>query len=107
MKTLDNFIHKVLSNISKGVLIVTLPNGVSRTYGVDGLKADLKIHSYRAIKLIIQKGDIGFAESYFKDYWSTNNLLMLYEVLIVNLDEMQKQLAVSYTHLTLPTICSV
>jgi cyclopropane-fatty-acyl-phospholipid synthase len=93
MKILDNFIHKALSNISQGVLTVTLPNGTSRTYGVDGLKADLTIHSYRAIKLIIQKGDIGFAESYFKDYWSTNNLLMLYEVLIANLDEMQKQLA--------------
>ncbi len=93
MRILDNFIHKALSNISKGVLTVTLPNRTSRTYGVDGLKADLTIHSYRAIKLIIQKGDIGFAESYFKDYWSTNNLLMLYEVLIANLDEMQKQLA--------------
>jgi len=66
MKILDNFIHKALSNIYKGVLTVTLPNGTSRTYGVDGLKADLTIHSYKAIKLIIQKGDIGFAESYFK-----------------------------------------
>ncbi|MEK9649366.1 MAG: cyclopropane-fatty-acyl-phospholipid synthase family protein [Gammaproteobacteria bacterium] len=92
MKILDNFISKALSNISQGLLILTLPSGEIKTFGESGLSADLTIHSYKAIRLIIQKGDVGFAEAYFKNYWSTNNILILYEVLVANLDAMQKQL---------------
>ena len=93
MRILDTFIDSALSKFSIGRIKVVFPNKTSKTYGIDGMEADLSIHSYKAIQLIIQKGDIGFAEAYFKKYWSTTDILKLYEVLILNLDTMQSQLA--------------
>ncbi len=70
---------KLLNNVSKGRLRVMLPGGgvIEKSGKHEGTEATLVLHRWRALRRLILNGDIGFAEGYIEDDWSTPDLTAL------------------------------
>jgi cyclopropane-fatty-acyl-phospholipid synthase len=82
-------IFQHLSKIQGEKLHLTLPNQHQETFG--NLNDDsnqkifeLTINDWKVLKLIISRGDIGFAESYIEGLWTTNNLEGLIRLILIN-----------------------
>jgi cyclopropane-fatty-acyl-phospholipid synthase len=76
----------LLERIPRGGLRVTGPDGFERTFGqtLGGVDAQIHILDWRMCQETLRFGDIGFAESYFKQYWHTSNLTALLNFLLIN-----------------------
>ena len=70
------------------------------------LKVEAHIYSDEFYVLAGSGGDLGIAEAYSAGYWDADDMVKIIQIVIKNQD-IQKGLAVSYTHLTLPTSRSV
>ncbi len=70
---------KTFDYISHGTISIKMPDGKSYSFSgaSSGVDADITIYNLKAITLFIQKGDIGFAESYKDGLWDTNDLSKL------------------------------
>jgi len=78
-----------LKNITGGRLHITLPNQEQMEFGdLDnfGLEEaiELNIQSWKVFKYILNRGDIGFAESYIDGSWTTNNLEGVLRLALMN-----------------------
>ena len=80
-----------------------LSHGQQWSFGdVDSpLQAEVEILDDATWSLIAGNGSIGAGEAYIHGYWRSPDLALVTRLFVANLE------AVSYTHLTLPTICSV
>jgi len=78
-------LFKRLSRIEHGVLRVAVP-GAQRSFGGnEGKRAEIQIHRPgRLLTNVLTKGDIGFAEAYFKGDWDSPNLVELLGLLAAN-----------------------
>ena len=65
---------------------MTYPDKTTSVFGTSGSIVDLNIKSWKMLWLAITRGDIGLAEGYFEDHWSTSNLLDLMEFFSVNVE---------------------
>ena len=88
-KTLKSIIDNSFKKISFGSIKITYPDKHFYKYGDDNDYAELEIHSWKAIWLCITKGDIGLAESYFKNYLSTPDISKLMIFFSHNLNEIK------------------
>ena len=79
-------IEKGLSKIQVNKIQVTYPDKSTSVFGSSGSTVDLKINSWKMLWLAITRGDIGLAEGYFENHWSTSNLLDLMEFFSLNVD---------------------
>ncbi|WP_144576510.1 cyclopropane-fatty-acyl-phospholipid synthase family protein [Agrobacterium sp. DE0009] len=72
-------INRLLNNIERGRIRITLPGGTTleRSGETDGTEAVLVLHNWRAIRRLLVNGDIGFAEGYMENDWSTPDLTAL------------------------------
>ena len=86
-RNLLNFLEKIKYGT------ITINDDFSKTFGSGEPKVTIEIVSPRFYRRTVLGGDLGFAESYAKSEWFTDNLTDLITILI----------PVSYTHLTLPT----
>ena len=77
-KNLLNFLAK----IDKGT--VTINDDFSSTFGKGEPKVTIEVVSPRFYRRTILGGDLGFAESYAKGEWFTDNLTDLITILILN-----------------------
>ena len=77
-KNLLNFLAK----IDKGT--VTINDDFSSTFGKGEPKVTIEVVSPRFYRRTILGGDLGFAESYAKGEWFTDNLTDLITILIMN-----------------------
>lgn len=77
---------KALEQLDCGSLHLTLPNGKSYHFqsSVQEPKATLFINDWRTLPLLAQKGDIGFAESYKKGWWNSDNLVNIFSLALAN-----------------------
>jgi cyclopropane-fatty-acyl-phospholipid synthase len=68
-----------LRGVSVGRLVVTLPDGAALTAAgrAPGMRADLQIKRWRAVRRLFTRGDIGFAEGYRDGDWETSDLKTL------------------------------
>ena len=84
-----SFLENYLSNIRWGSLKIVYQNDVEKIYSgtTSGLNADLTIQDSTLIRDIISKGELGFAEGYINNKWSTSNLANLLKVLLKNQKE--------------------
>ena len=64
-----------------GTLVVELPSGerMARRAAGPGPEAILKINRWRALRRLVARGDIGFAEGYMEQDWTTPDLVTLFE----------------------------
>jgi len=80
--------------IEYGSLDVTMPD--QRRFRVEGTlpgpHANLAIHEYSAIRRLLKSSDIGFAEAYLDDEWSSSNITDLLEFFVLNGDSVYKKI---------------
>lgn len=83
------FLENYFNNIKWGSLKVTFQNNDEKTYSgtIPGLDADLIIKDSSLIQDVISKGELGFAEGFINNKWSTSNLNNLLKVLLKNQKE--------------------
>ena len=81
-----NIIFKFLDNIDQGTII--LNDDVSKTFGSGEPKVTIEIVSPRFYRRAVLGGDLGFAESYAKSEWFTNDLTNLITILILNKEKL-------------------
>ncbi len=88
----DKLVFKILKDIEYGYLEITKHNGELLKFGnpQSSLKAILKIKKPNFTFNLIKGGSIGFAESYMKDEFETNNLSNLIEITARNINIIYK-----------------
>jgi len=73
-----------LGRLGYGRLRVLLPDGARLDFGPGGHEADLELRDWRAFSRIVRSGDIGFAEGYIAQEWTTSDLSRLLTLLAAN-----------------------
>lgn len=81
-------VNRLLNNIERGRLRVTLPGGgtIEKSGHQEGSEAILMLHNWRAIRRVLVNGDIGFAEGFIENDWSTPDLTALIRFAAQNQD---------------------
>lgn len=81
-------ILSLLEKLQHGHLILELPNGKSYEFGESSqsssLHASLKIKDYKVLSQSLKSGDIGFAEGYIDQLWSSPDVVALMVLFIRN-----------------------
>ena len=93
----------LLAKIKVGHLSLRLPSGETRYFGQlndevrdsnDATKvfprAVIQLNNWHLFSNVLKSGDIGFAESYIKDDWSTDSLIDVLALMIANRDGLEK-----------------
>jgi len=82
----------LLEKLQHGRLMLTTPDGMSRLFGASHatIQASLTIHDWRCAGLILNKGDIGFAESLRQGWLDTPDMLNLFRLAIHNQRTLQR-----------------
>ena len=88
----DKIVFKILQDIDSGYLEITSFNGDIIKFGNpdDSLKANIRIKKPNFTFNLIKGGSIGFAESYMRDEFETNNLSNLIEITARNIKVIYK-----------------
>ena len=91
-KISDRIVFSTLNNIKYGYLEIINHDGELLKFGNpdDQLKANLKIKKTNFTFNLIKGGSVGFAESYMKNEFETNNLSNLIEVTARNIKQIHK-----------------
>lgn len=89
MITKLTILKKIFSSIESGTIILTFPDGTSQTYGYGRPSASFVIKNKKAISALISEGDIGFGRGYIENWWETDNLMNLLDVLIANIKHIE------------------
>jgi len=91
-KISDKIVFNTLKNIDFGYLEIIKYNGELLKFGnpIDPLKANLKIKNQNFTFNLIKGGSVGFAESYMKNEFETDNLSDLIEVTARNIKQIHK-----------------
>ncbi len=76
----------LFEKIKTGGLILTLPDGSERHFGDRNttLQARMEVHDDRFFKEVVLRGDIGLGEAYMRGLWDTDDIPLLFSVLIKN-----------------------
>jgi cyclopropane-fatty-acyl-phospholipid synthase len=82
----QKFIFQAFKNIKGGSVIMTLPDGYKHHFGHENEQQPIyiQVNDVQAFQWIISRGDIGVAESYFKNLWHTDDLERLLHLAIQN-----------------------
>ena len=81
-----NFLIKFLGNIKEGTIIFKDKN--EQTFGKGKPVVNIEVLNSKFYRRTVLSGDLGFAESYAKGEWKTNNLTNLILILINNKDNL-------------------
>lgn len=82
-----NFLIKFLGNIKEGTIIFKDKN--EQTFGKGKPVVNIEVLNSKFYRRAVLSGDLGFAESYAKGEWKTNNLTNLILILINNKDNLE------------------
>ena len=87
-KILNYWISKNLEEIEQGTFKLILPNTeekiLLRGKTNLSLEATLEIKSWKALWLIYSRGSLGFTEGYLENYWDTDDLMKLMDLISKN-----------------------
>jgi cyclopropane-fatty-acyl-phospholipid synthase len=88
-------IQWILSTMDTGRLSVELPSGfiVDHRAANAGPEASITIRRWRAIRRLLVSGDIGFAQAYIDNDWSSSDLTTLIELVAKNGDGFLRRIA--------------
>jgi cyclopropane-fatty-acyl-phospholipid synthase len=87
-------ITKILSRLRVGKITVQTPAGyrVAYTSPQPGPEATIIIHRWRAVRWLLWKGDLGFAESYMEGDWTTPDLTVFLELAALNMESLDAEI---------------
>lgn len=81
---------RLLQHLQHGTLHLELPDGSALQLGPGGPpQASLRLHRWKVLSAVLRSGDIGLAESYIDQDWSTPHLADLLRLLMSNRDALQ------------------
>lgn len=82
--------RRFLRHLDRGSLRLTLPDGavIDHAGTEPGPHGELVLHRWRALRRLIARGDLGFAEGYMAGDWSSPDLPRLIAACAVNLDRL-------------------
>lgn len=89
------FALRLLKQIGIGSLRMTLPNGQQLHFGNPedqrdiAFHADLVLHNWRVCTEVARSGDIGFAETYINQDWTTSDLAGLLKLFVANRERVE------------------
>jgi cyclopropane-fatty-acyl-phospholipid synthase len=93
-------VFTLLSKMKIGQLSLRLPNGETRFFGepvADASTANqvfpravIQLNNWSLFSSVLKSGDIGFAESYIRDDWSTDSLIDVLALMIANREPLEK-----------------
>lgn len=80
-------LRRIIAQIEFGHITVVLPSGdrIEHSGAQAGLSAALVLHRWRAIRRLLAEGDLGFAEAYIDEDWSSPDLASLLELAARNI----------------------
>jgi cyclopropane-fatty-acyl-phospholipid synthase len=94
------FVFKLLSKMKVGQLSLRLPNGEVRFFGEPATetnsanpsfpRAVIQLNNWSLFSSVLKSGDIGFAESFIRDDWSTDSLIDVLTLMIANREPLEK-----------------
>lgn len=89
---IESVFVRIFRNAQFGTLHVTTPSGHQHSFpgAHAGPEAWFHIHDWKAIRLSLTRGDIGFGEAYIEDLWSTPDLGTLFHYMVLNFDPLEK-----------------
>lgn len=79
--------EKVLNGFLDGQLTLTWPDGSVNVYGQRGASdhnAAVRLRSFQPLRRLITDGQIGFAESYMRGEWESDDLAALFSLIMRN-----------------------
>ena len=81
----------VLSRLMAGRLVVHTPAGarVEHTAAAPGPEAEIFLHDWRAVRRLLSKGAVGFAEAYMDGEWTSPDLTQLLQLAAANADNLE------------------
>ena len=81
-----NLVISLFNKIETGGLTFRLPDGNERHFGDphSPLQARMTIHDHRFFKDAVLGGDVGLGEAYMQGFWDTDDIPVLFSVLIKN-----------------------
>lgn len=81
---------RVLQRLRCGHLTLEWPDGrVSHFGGGSGPSASLRLRNWKVFAAVLRSGDIGLAESYLDEDWTTPDLAGLFRLLLANREALQ------------------
>lgn len=88
-----DYLKKIFANANQGKISITLPNNQELNFTGEqaGPRCDLQINQWEAIKLVINRGDIGFGEAYHLGLIDSTNLTDLLIYLSLNIKNIYNQ----------------
>jgi cyclopropane-fatty-acyl-phospholipid synthase len=94
------FVFRLLSKMKVGQLSLRLPNGEVRFFGEPATethstnlvfpRAVIQLNNWSLFSSVLKSGDIGFAESFIRDDWSTDSLIDVLTLMIANREPLEK-----------------
>ncbi len=83
-----------LAHLHKGSLTVILPDGqVVHHHGEEaGPQGQITLHNWRALRRLLWRGDLGFAEGYIAGDWSSSDLVRLIALGAANLSRLDAEM---------------
>lgn len=80
----------LLRRMHHGSLVLELPNGQQLHYGSGSAPfACMRLHNWNVFGAVMRSGDIGLAETYMAEDWSTPHLADLFRLLLANRDALE------------------
>lgn len=84
-------VFRLLKSLSVGTLDVQLPDGGMLHFGgSEGPRASIRLLDWSVCRAALASGDIGFAEAYIDERWTTPDLVALLNLFIANRDAMER-----------------
>ncbi|GAB2749763.1 cyclopropane-fatty-acyl-phospholipid synthase family protein [Melaminivora jejuensis] len=81
---------RLLQRLHCGTLHLELPDGSALQFGQGTAPhASVRLHDWRALSAVLRSGDIGLAEAYIAQHWSTPHLADLLRLLLINRKALQ------------------
>ncbi len=74
----------LLSRLTHGRLLLTLPDGQAMSFGMGEPSAQLRLHNWKLFAAVLARGDIGFAETWIAGDWHSENLIDLLDLITAN-----------------------
>ncbi len=91
--TSANAVFRLLKKLRHGVLDVQLPDGSHARFGSarskDDLHGSMRLHNWNVCAAVLKSGDIGLAESFMADDWTTPDLPTLLKLFLANREEIE------------------
>ena len=76
---------RALEGLDGGAVVLALPDGTTRRFGREGARPiRLVAHSWRPLRALVLRGDLGAAEAFLDGEWSTDDLPGLVRLFVAN-----------------------